>query len=132
MNLRSYVPKDKHDIKAIERARLIGFPVLNPIIPELLTWLQDINWPVASECVKLLSHADSEIVPHIQSILRSDDSIWKYWILNALCPRLAPDILATLRCDIKELTTDATQNDKAEEVDQAANELLSAHLAGNI
>ena len=57
MNARECIPKDKHDLLALERARELGFPLLNEIIPDLLEWLQDGNWPVARPTATLLAEA---------------------------------------------------------------------------
>jgi hypothetical protein len=126
MNLNKYVPKNKHDHAAVQRARAVGFPALDPVLPNLLGWLKDMNWPVADAIAELLSISGAEIVPHIRGAFRSDDAIWKYWILTQLCPKLSPVILAELRSDIEKLATNATPSDRIEDVDAAATDLLSS------
>lgn len=125
MDLRSCVPQDKFDLAAIARARAAGFPAINPILPELLEWLQDINWPVADQTVELLSDSGPEIVPHIRRVLVSDDSIWKYWVLSRLCGRLSPVDLVQLIPDIARLADQPSDEDVAEEVDVEARALLA-------
>ncbi|MFC6759804.1 DUF5071 domain-containing protein [Sulfitobacter porphyrae] len=126
MDLRSCVPQDKFDLAAIPRARAAGFPAINPILPELLEWLQDINYPVAGQMVELLSGSGSEIVPHIRRVLVSDDSIWKYWVLSRLCSRLAPAVLVQLIPDITRLADQPSEDDMADEVDVEARSLLAS------
>ena len=74
MDLRNCVPKDQLDLTAVACARAAGFPAINPILPELLVWLQDMNWPVDDQIVELLSGSGPEIVTHIRSVLLSDDT----------------------------------------------------------
>lgn len=126
MNLRNCVPQDKFDLAAVARAKQTGFPAINPILPELLLWLQDINWPVANEVVDLLSGSDAEIVPAIRVVLQSDDAVWKYWVLNKLCSRLTSLVLAELIPDIARLANDPTEEDRSEDVDAEAKVLLGS------
>ncbi len=124
MILPDCVPRDKHDTAAIERAKEIGFPALNPVLPVLLGWLKDMNWPVAPHVAELLSGAGLEIVPHIGAVLRSDDSVWKIWVLTELCPRIAPEVVAALDIELEELVKQPSKADRSEGADLAARKLL--------
>jgi hypothetical protein len=128
MELGVCIPKDKHDLAALERARELGFPALNPVLGDLLDWLQDMNWPVAEPTAELLSTAGVEIVPHVKGVFRSDDSVWKYWILTSLCPKMPTALLAELGADIDRLAVSPSNSDCREDVHVAANRLLSALL----
>lgn len=94
------------------------------MLPQLLGWLKDMNWPVADAVAELLSTSGAEIMPHIRVAFASDDAIWKYWLLTQLCPKLSPIIFAELRPDIEKLAADATPSDRLEDVDAAANDLF--------
>ena len=84
MPTNSIIPRDKHDIAAIKRAKAIGFPALNEYIPQYLGWLQDGNWPVADPVSELLVTAGPEIVPHIIEILQGDDAGRSYFLIVTL------------------------------------------------
>ena len=84
MTTNSIIPRDKHDIAAIKRAKAIGFPALNEYIPQYLEWLQDGNWPVADPVSELLVTAGPEIIPHIIEILQGDDAVWSYFLIVSL------------------------------------------------
>jgi len=131
MNIRECIPEDKHDIAAIDRARLVGFPLLNQILPELLVWLRDSNWPVAVETASLLSEANVEITPHIKVVLDSEDGIWKYWTLKLVVSNLSFDVLGELRGELVRLANYPTQNDRLEEVDIVALEIVAAGFSAN-
>lgn len=124
MKLNVCIPKDKHDTEAIERARTVGFPNLNPILPELLGWLKDGNWPVAASTASLLSGADAEIVPHIKTILSSDDSIWKYWVILLVVRKLKPAMLDQLNEELVLLSNNPTRSDQTEGVDEVARDTI--------
>lgn len=75
MDLKDCIPKGKFDLAAIDRAVEVGFPQINPILPDLLEWIKDGNWPVALPTASLLSGAGPEIVPFVKSILNADDGM---------------------------------------------------------
>ncbi|MBD3678851.1 MAG: DUF5071 domain-containing protein [Rhodobacteraceae bacterium] len=125
MNLKGCIPTDKHDAAAVARAREIGVPALGPILPELLEWTQDCNWPVAREVSDLLSGAGPEIIPHLRQILASNDGCWKFSVLCDLVPFLDRDVLSALQTDLRRLAKDPTDDDRREEVDLLAKETLA-------
>lgn len=55
-----------------------------PILVHLLTWLQDCNWPVSWSVERFLATIDEPLVDPIRSVLRSNDDMWKYWIIQRL------------------------------------------------
>jgi len=87
---------DKFDTAAIDRATQIGFPSLNPILPELLEWV---------------------ILPHINAILISEDRLWKYWTIELVVSNLKYDIQIELHDELTRLANYPTYYDKSEEVD---------------
>lgn len=124
MNIRNCIPVDKFDIAAIEQAEEIGFPALNAILGDLLEWIQDANWPVAPKVSSLLAKSDAEILPHILAILNSDDGVWKYWTLELVVSKLRVDVLTELEEVLVKLAHSPTEDDRVEEVDIAAREVL--------
>ncbi|MHA3916746.1 DUF5071 domain-containing protein [Halovulum sp. GXIMD14793] len=124
MSYDTCIPKDKFDLEALARAKMLGFPELDPAIPALLEWLQDMNWPVANDVANLLAGAGPAIVPHIRFVLSSDDAVWKYWVLSTLLPKLDPSISTDLIPDIARLANRPTEDDKREDVDVVARGLM--------
>ena len=47
MDIKALIPKDKSDIETAETLSNHSFKEVQPIIPDLLEWLQDGNWPVS-------------------------------------------------------------------------------------
>jgi hypothetical protein len=131
MDLSICIPADKHDQTAVERAAALGFPTINPILPDLLEWLQDINWPVAPVVADLLAKAGVEIAPHINAVLKGDDGVWKYWILTSLAEHLHRDVWTLIEADVERLSRSPTDRDRDEEVDIAAGEVLALRSGNN-
>ncbi len=125
MNLKDCIPKDKFDHDAVKRAVEIGYPGINPILPDLLVWLQDINWPVARDLVPLLKDAGTGIAPHIIAILNSTDSGWKYSVVSYLCESVSSDVWALIEPDVVRLAMAPSERDAQEEVHLVAAEALA-------
>jgi Domain of unknown function (DUF5071) len=124
MDLKECVPRDKFDSKAVERAIEIGFPGINPILAELLEWVQDANWPVARKLFDLLAQAGPEITPHINRVFRGEDECWKYFILVCLVRDLKPEVAELLKPEIVRMANTPTASEKRGEVDDAARDAL--------
>lgn len=80
--IRKLVPQDKHDHEAAKAAISAGYPAVDPILPDLLEWLQDMNWPVAQSLAPFLASIGEPLIPHLKKIFESDDVIWKAWIVS--------------------------------------------------
>ena len=82
MNIKKLVPQDKFDFKTVEKLKNYSFDEIKPIIPNLLEWLQDGNWPISKPISELLVPFTENISSEILQILQGQDSVWKYWILQ--------------------------------------------------
>lgn len=51
---RELLPKDKFDLERATALVSTGYPTVAPILPDILGWLQDGNWPGVR--VKVLRH----------------------------------------------------------------------------
>ncbi|WP_281227073.1 DUF5071 domain-containing protein [Flavobacterium aquiphilum] len=81
MNIENLIPKDKFDIETAEKLKNYSFEEIKPIIPNLLEWLQDLNWPVSQLIADFLIPYSENIAFEIFKILQGRDEMWKYWIL---------------------------------------------------
>ncbi|HEY8931382.1 MAG TPA: DUF5071 domain-containing protein [Mucilaginibacter sp.] len=93
MDVRELIPKHADDQKAIDGLKKLPFEQIKPIVPDLLVWLQDMNWPVARPIAGILEPFVDQIVPEIITILKTDDGMWKYWILTCLIKNTTHPIL---------------------------------------
>ena len=81
MDIKDLIPKDKFDIETAEMLRNYSFKNIHPIVPDLLEWLQDGNWPVSKTVADFLIPFTDDISQEILYILKGTDEVWKYWIL---------------------------------------------------
>ncbi|MEO1013484.1 MAG: DUF5071 domain-containing protein, partial [Bacteroidota bacterium] len=54
MNIKELIPKDKLDIEMAEKLNQYPYEEIKPIIPDLLEWIKDMNWPVARTVAEYL------------------------------------------------------------------------------
>lgn len=121
---RIILPRDKHDTLAVDRLSQLGYPIISPVLPELMKWLQDANWPVARPISDLLVEIGKPVVPLLQEVLKGDDAIWKYWCLELVVRRLPSDAISALHPELERLARCPGDSDRQEKVDVSANSLL--------
>lgn len=124
MDIKQYIPKDKHDFDSINRIKLLSDEDIKPIIPDLLKWLQDSNWPIAREVMKILHRFDGELTPYIKEILCSSDAGWKYYILADFVSELPKERIAELKPELLDLALHPNNLDQSVEVDKEAIAIL--------
>ncbi len=125
--MKNLLPKDKGDVESVERLKKFTFSELEPSIPELLTWLQDYNWPVAKPMAELLEPHTENLSPHLLKILRGTDGIWKYWILSIFFEDTNRPIEQELFAEITRIADSPTKMEIDDEVDLIAKEIISDH-----
>jgi hypothetical protein len=124
VNLDTLIPKHKSDTEAARRALNAGYPMIQPILGDLLTWMQDMNWPVASEIEAVLQPVGAPLSPHILKVLQGGDDIWKYWVLTRLAVNFNREARALILDECLRIVNDSTEGEIAEEVDLAARDFL--------
>ncbi|MBN2890249.1 MAG: DUF5071 domain-containing protein [Bacteroidales bacterium] len=123
-NPKDYIPTHKHDTEKIDELAKIGYPFYKPILYELFEWIQDYNWPVAQKITPILRAAGKDIIPVVKKILKTDDDIWKYWILQQVLYKMPISIVEILKPELTKISENPTAKEKHEEVDIEAKDIL--------
>lgn len=124
VNLQDLIPADKYDTAAVQRAQVAGYPTIAPILGDLLEWMQDMNWPVASDIEELLAPIGAPISPHVLKVLRGGDDIWKYWVLTRLAVNFDREARQPIIDECVRIVNHPTAGELAEEVNLAAGDIL--------
>ncbi|WP_213277098.1 DUF5071 domain-containing protein [Chryseobacterium indologenes] len=123
-NIRDLIPKSKGDLSTAEKLTNYSYEELKEIIPNLLEWLQDMNWPVAKPVSEYLESINDKITTELLSILKSnDDEVWKYWIITIFGPITQSPIIKN---EIIRTATSPTENEIIEEVDKVAKGIVNS------
>lgn len=124
--LKKLLPKDKHDDSNIEGLFSLSDADIEPLIPELLEWLQDMNWSVSEKIADVLSYRYKIAEPYVIALLSpsQSDEIWKYWLIKELIPKFGSSVSAELSNAVRRISESPTDSERAEEVDTAAKDYL--------
>lgn len=123
-NIRKLLPKDKEDVDFINELNCKNIDEIREIIPELLIWMQDGNWPQAKLIANYLSPHINEIENEIVSILNGNDPIWKYWTLSSLIYYSNTRPNDGIITAIYNLYNNANELEREEEVDLVAKHII--------
>jgi hypothetical protein len=123
-SLRAMLPRDKLDTARAKAIVELGYPAATPVLPELLRWMQDINWPVAQVLQPFLAGIGAPLELHLREILGAEDDVWKLWIVTLIIGR-SPELTVLMRSDLQSLASAPTAGERAEAVDKAASEILA-------
>ena len=121
MNIQNLLPKDKFDIETVENLKNFSFEEIQPIVPELLEWLQDCNWPISKPILNILLPFTDKISFNILEILKGSDEVWKYWILMGFGNSIANNLIIE---EIKRIAFKPSENEINEGNAEIALELV--------
>lgn len=124
MNIRELIPKDKCDFETVEKLKNYSFDEIESIIPDLLEWLQDTNWPISSAVFDLLAPFAEKISSEILKILQGKDEIWKYWILQSFGKTIKNKLVMH---EIERIAKNPTKAEIEEEVYEIAFEIINGY-----
>lgn len=122
--LRELLPKDKFDLERATALVSIGYPKVAPILPELLEWMQDGNWPVSHVLSPFLVSIGEPLAEQVRQILQSKDHLWKYWILNRIVAH-SPELAMALYPDLVKIAKGDPVDEDEKDVKETAKELLN-------
>ncbi len=124
-DLREMLPRHKCDEERMRAVIVLGYPVVAPIIPDLLVWLQDGNWPISRSVAWFLASIGEPVFPYVREVFAGDDGIWKYWCIDLFVRSLPRSTAEAFRPDLQRLAFHPTTDDHSEEVDERARESLA-------
>ncbi len=130
IEMNSLLPKNSSDISTINHLMKLTDEEIYPIIPNLLEWIQDINWIVAPYIVSvILKHQkiSEQFIAKLLSKFQNDD-IWKYWIIRELLYNWADVPCNEIINELVRISEFPTEGEIGEEVNILAKDFLRANL----
>lgn len=122
-DLSGLIPKNKFETEKVDALIQLGYPAVQPILPELMTWVQDMNWPVARILQPFLVSIGAPLEPYIREILKTEDENWKYWIFSGIIGNSRP-LLEIFKPELERMSLNPTVAEKIEELNELAKSLL--------
>jgi hypothetical protein len=121
---RELLPRDKRDLDNARAVAALGYPAVAPVLPDLLEWLQDCNWPVSRPIGDFLATIPEQMAPLIWKVLRGDDLIWKYWCIVRLISAMPTRTAEQFRGELTRLAEEPTPAERREELNEVAADAL--------
>ena len=121
--LQHLLPRDKYDIGAVDRLAVEEYPAIAPLLPALLEWMQDLNWPVAQALQPFLANIGAPLAADIRLVLKTDDDVWKYWTVICIVAESKPLTLALLP-ELERLAGSPSDGEHEERIDIVAQNIL--------
>lgn len=117
-------PTNKCDLEAVRGLEGASREDLTAHARELLTWLQDMNWPVARPMATLLARLGSALEEPVREVIASDDDIWTLSVISDLVAESDLDLARALEPELRRIAENPSAGERAEEVDAAARAVL--------
>ena len=121
---RELLPRDKLDLDNARAVVALGYPAVATVLPDLLEWLQDCNWPVSRPIGDFLATLPEEMAPLIWNVLRGDDHIWKYWCIVRLISVMPVGVAEQFRTELTRLAENPNGAERTEELNEVAQDAL--------
>ncbi|GFP77474.1 DUF5071 domain-containing protein [Clostridium fungisolvens] len=115
-----YIPKSKYDFETVERIRLTDPENIQDILPQIFQWIEDINWPIAPELVKILAGFDEMIIPYVIDLIQNPNGLREYSIYYFMLPLLSNKQLHLLKDELERVTNNPSFFESAEGYDKIA------------
>src|SRR4051794_12841892 len=119
---RELLPRHKSDYERLRAVTALGYPAVAPVLPDLLVWLQDGNWPISHGVARDLASIGEPVFPFVRGVFSGTDGTWKYWCIDRFVRALPRAAAEAFRPDLQRLAYHPTADDRSEEVDERAQE----------
>ncbi|WP_193316966.1 DUF5071 domain-containing protein [Janthinobacterium sp. FT14W] len=122
------LPRDKHDTQQAQALIALPWDDVAPAMPQILEWVQDVNWPVAGVLLPYLAGIGPRLAPYVKTVLASDDEQWKYVVLQGIV-RPSRELAVAVDGELTRFALAPTAAELAEGVAEAAREILRESVA---
>ena len=126
MNSNLFIPVSKHDFEALERIKNAEIDKIQEVLPQIFDWIEDINWPIAPELVKILVRFDEMIIPYVIDLIHKPDGLRECSVYYHMIPLLSKRQLCLLREELERVANKPSHFEKNEEYDKIALQYLQS------
>lgn len=124
----AWVPRSKGDDLGMRTLELVQTAEeMRPLVPGMLEWLQDQNWPPFKGCMsQLLRFPEVAIDPIREVLRRGDDAWWENNLLRYVLLDMPRQTRARARGEVERIAQRPTQAEIDDDAWEAANDCLKA------
>lgn len=103
MSASPLIPKSKFDFETVEKVKNADYNSVRCVLPQIFEWIEDINWPIAPELVKVLVEFDDMIIPHVIDLINKPDGLRECSIYYFMLPLLNKSQLLLLKNELERI-----------------------------
>ncbi len=118
------LPRSKFDFESIERLKTMNCQDVLPLVPFLIGWMQDQNWPIAQPMGEFLSTFGKDIIPEIKWIFEGNDDLWKFGCICGILDQLSNDMIEPLVPFLKRFAENPTDEEIENDIHTVSKERL--------
>lgn len=124
--VKHLMPRNKCDESTISDLMNLPKQELVPLLPKLLKFFEDLNWPVTKRLIPVVLRFPQNLIPLILEALdeRQTDYDYKYFVMSALVRRISKGEQTKLVPALERMRDRATEGEKCEELNVYAKEVL--------
>jgi hypothetical protein len=106
--LHQLLPSHNSDLDRAHAIVALGYPAIEPILPQLLQSLADVNWPICQALLPLFRSIGAPLAHHVAPIIVGNDSRWAYCTMMDVVLE-SPPLAAALVPQLQELANAAAE-----------------------
>ena len=125
-SLTDLVPEAKDETDKAKKLVALGYPAVAPVLAEMLEWVEDANWPVATVFLPFLGRIGAPLVPYVRYVLQSQDEQWKRVVLDQIVGK-SGDLAHGLSVDLLRLIKTPTTGERSEGLHTVASALFQKY-----
>ena len=123
--LLALIPRHKSDFERANRLIRLGYSNVKSILPEIIEWTLDGNWPIARRLQDFLICIGKPVAPFIKVILQNGNSSDKYHLLSGVVAH-SNELNVELYSELLRMSEFPTKEEISDEIDVKAKEILFA------
>lgn len=124
MNRSLFIPVSKDDFKTVEIIKNTNPKNIQEVLPQIFEWIEDINWPIARELVKVLAGFDEMIIPFVIDLIHNPDGLREYSIYYHMLPLLTNRQLSLLGEELERVANNPSSLEEKERYNKIALQYL--------
>jgi Domain of unknown function (DUF5071) len=104
-SLKRLLPRNKDDAEAARALVALGYPAVEPLLPQMLDWLKSIGSPVDLVMRDFFVALGAHAMPVVQRALRSRHDTLKYAVVMNVVAKWPVEAIAPLKVQLQALAT---------------------------
>jgi hypothetical protein len=104
-SLKRLLPRNKDDAEGAKALVALGYPAVEPVLPQMLDWLKSNGSPVELVMCEFFASLGTRAIPAVQKALGSRHDGLKYSVVKNVISKWPSEAIAPLKVQLQGLAT---------------------------